>query len=385
MNNFYPYSKPSLDDDDIEAVIEVLKSDWLTSGPSVDKFELALSSAVNCNHSVACSNGTAALHLVMMALDLTDGDVVLVPAITFLSSANAVRFVGAEVAWIDVDPQTGLITEQTLLSAIKKNRGKNLKAIINVHMAGQCNHLESIYQIANENNLWVIEDAAHAIGTTFTNSSGDLSKIGSNTFSDLTTFSFHAVKNIVAGEGGAVTTNNPQLAEKLKSLRCHGMTAKPEIAPWYYEMTRIGYNYRITDFQCALALNQLNKLELFKQHHKKLVHIYNEVFSENSFISGIQTSISCDPCWHLYVSLIDFENIAIDKVSLITKLKDLGIGTQVHYIPLYKQPYYKERYGDVSLIGAETYYQKALSLPLYHSLNENDCYRIAKIISENVK
>lgn len=371
-----PYGRHYLDETDINAVIEVLKSDWLTCGPVVKSFENKLSETVNAYYTVSCSNGTTALHLALLALDVCQHDVVLVPAITFLASANAARYVGAEVVFVDVDPTTGLMTAQTLEDAILKNKDKNLKAVINVHLAGQCENLEMICKVARKYGLRIIEDAAHAIGTCYISEAGNSYPIGSNTYSDLTTFSFHPVKTIAVGEGGAVTTNDEMIARRLRNLRSHGMVKEStqwlnqceEKGPWYYEMHELGYNYRISDINCALGLRQLQKLEKFKQNRAQLVQKYDELFKSINNLNPLRKIRFSNTSWHLYILLIDFQALKLNRKSLMKILQEKGVGTQVHYIPVYKQPYYRKRYGDMSLSGAEEYYSKVLSIPLYVGL-----------------
>ncbi len=380
-----PYGRHSIDQVDIEAVIDVLKSDWLTCGPVIDLFEKALAKTVVAKYAVSCSNGTTALHLALLALDITKNDVVFVPAITFLASANAVRYVGADVVFVDVDPTTGLITPQTLEDAIIKNKNKNLKAVINVHLAGQCDDLDEICKVARNYGLFIIEDAAHAIGTHYISKEGRSYPIGSNAYSDLTTFSFHPVKTIAMGEGGAITTNDPSLAQKLKIFRSHGMIREAsqwinrdeETGPWYYEMNELGYNYRVSDINCALGLSQLQKLEKFKESRAQLVQKYDELFEETKNLIPLRKLYSSDTAWHLYILLIDFQAFGVARRHLMEHLKELEIGSQVHYIPLYKQPYYKKIYGEMSLPGAEEYYSKCLSLPLYMGIDNHQIEQIA--------
>lgn len=382
-----PYGKQNIDSDDIESVVAVLKSDWLTCGPIVERFEQHLALEVGAKHAISCSNGTTALHLAMLALGIGPGDVVLVPSITFLASANAARYVGADVVFVDVDPTTGLMTPGTLKVAIATHHDKNLKALVNVHLAGQCEDLESLYTIAKDRKLFIIEDAAHAIGTIYKDHAENKHPIGSNAFSDLTTFSFHPVKTIAMGEGGAVTTNDALLVEKLRSYRSHGMSLdkkqweeKDNTGPWYYEMQELGYNFRISDINCALGLSQLNKLKYFKAERTKRVNHYDETFSDLQHISPLRKLASSNTAWHLYVVHFDFEKIGKSRAEVMLELRDQGIGTQVHYIPVYQQPYYKKLCGEVTLPGAEMYYKGCLTLPLYPTLSSVEQSKIIKAI-----
>jgi len=385
MSNFISYGRHAIDQDDIKAVEAVLKGDWLTCGSVVEAFEQKLCEITESPFAISCSNGTTALHLALLALGIGPGDRVIVPAITFLASANAARFVGADVIFADIDPATGLMTAETLENAFKSQKDPvKVKAVINVHLNGQCGDLEAIYQVAKRYNLSIVEDAAHAIGTNYINQQGKKYPIGSNQFSDLTTFSFHPVKTIATGEGGAVTCKSPEMAKRLKLLRGHGMLRNKDdwqnteqgfdennlANPWYYEMQDIGYNYRISDINCALGLNQLTKLESFKARRKELAEKYDAAFKEEAHISSIKKHAFSDTVWHLYVIKIDFKVIEKSRAQVMNFLKDKGIGTQVHYMPLYRHPYYQSLYGSSNLPGAEAYYASCLSIPLYVGLTD---------------
>jgi UDP-4-amino-4,6-dideoxy-N-acetyl-beta-L-altrosamine transaminase len=371
-----PYGRHFIEQDDIDAVTNILQGDWLTCGPTVEKFENKLAEVVATKHAVACSNGTTALHLAMLALNITDKDTVLVPAISFLASANAARYVGADVVFVDIDPTTGLMTAETLEEAILANQKKNLKAIVNVHLAGQCENLEAIHKVTQKYNLLIIEDAAHAIGTKYVDKDGKEHQIGANSFSNITTFSFHPVKTIAMGEGGAVTTNDANIAKKLRTLRSHNMLREKsdwkndEFGPWYYEMQELGYNDRISDINCALGLSQLEKLDRFKIERSRIVQVYDTAFNNIPHITPVKKLSCSDTAWHLYVALVDYEQLGKPRTQLMSELKVNGIGTQVHYIPLYKQPYYQKP-ETINLRGAEKYYSKCLSLPLFVGLSDS--------------
>ena len=383
-----PYGRHFIDQQDIDSVIQVLQGDWLTCGPSVDKFEVLLAKAVGAEHAVACSNGTTALQLSMLALGLGVGDVILVPAITFLASANAVKYIGADIIFVDVDSSTGLMTSMTLEAAILANKSKSLKAVVNVHLAGQCENLEAIYEVAKKYNLLIIEDAAHAIGSIYIDQNNKKHSIGSNAFSDITTFSFHPVKTIAMGEGGAITTNNFKVAKKLKLLRSHGMIREKsewindDSGPWYYEMQELGFNYRVSDINCALGASQLKKLDMFKLERHKMVQFYDSAFANNKNINPIKKLNHSDTAWHLYIVCIDYEKIKKSRIQVMMALKENDIGTQVHYIPLYKQPYYKKLYGDIKLYGCESYYSSCLTLPLYIGLKQEQQIKIIELLKK---
>ncbi|HAT1798060.1 UDP-4-amino-4,6-dideoxy-N-acetyl-beta-L-altrosamine transaminase [Legionella pneumophila subsp. fraseri] len=396
MDDWIPYGRHAIDENDVQAVINVLKSDWLTCGPSVEQFENKICEVTQADYAVACSNGTTALHLALLALDIKKGDQVIVPAITFLATANAVRYVDAEVIFADVDPESGLMTAETLERAIQNSESRtNLKAIINVHFAGQCENLEEIAAVAKKYNLRIIDDSAHAIGTNYINNKGASSPIGSGQYCDLATFSFHPVKTIALGEGGAITTKNSILAEKIRMLRSHGMIRNEKnwenkiqaydeygnVNPWYYEMQEIGYNYRVTDISCALGYSQLQKIDSFKSARQKIVSYYDDHF-KNSYFQGIKKNIFSQTAWHLYVLRINFKLLNKSRAQVMKYLAEHQIGTQVHYIPVYRQPYYEARYGKQTLPGAEAYYEMCLSIPLFVNLrNDQQEYIVQKIKS----
>jgi len=391
----YPYGRQLIDEADIDAVVKVLKSDLLTSGPLVEKFENKLCELVDSSYAIACSNGTTALHLALLALGIGKGDKVLVPAITFLASANAALYVGAEVIFVDVDPLTGLITAETLKEALNKYpNDSSVKAVINVHFAGQCGNLEALSTLARAHNLYIIEDAAHALGTLYQDKDGVSHAIGANHFSDITVFSFHPVKTIAMGEGGAITTNDVEYSKKLKLLRSHGMVRKPsewlikeqgfdeknQPNPWYYEMQVLGYNYRISDINCALGLSQLEKLFVFKKTRTQIVSAYDAYFLHQEYFKPLKKYSFSDTAWHLYIILLDFNKVTKTKAQIMRDLQHVGIGSQVHYIPLYRQPYYKAFCKETNLLGSEKYYQECLSLPLYASLDEQMVQDIANAV-----
>lgn len=398
MHDFIPYGRHAIDEEDIQAVVDVLRSDWLTCGPVVEQFEQALRQQTGAEYAVSCSNGTTALHLALLALDIKEGDWVVVPAITFLATANAARYVNADVIFADVDPNTGLVTSETLEQAILKFPDKNkIKAFLNVHLAGQCENLESIHNLCRRYNLFIIEDAAHAIGTEYIDSKGVSYPIGSCRYSDMTTFSFHPVKTIATGEGGAITTNSSQYAEKLKLFRSHGMvrdskkwlepkqgfdekTGEPN--PWYYEMHQLGFNYRISDINCALGLSQLKKLNQFKKKRAEIVNKYDEAFNNLTFAKPLSKIKSSNTSWHLYVLLFDFDSVNKTRTQVMIDLKKDDIGSQAHYIPVSSQPYYKNIYGEQRLMGAELFYKNCLSFPLYISLEQDQIFKVIKAIKE---
>jgi len=389
---FLPYGQHSIDDDDIASVVDVLKTGPLTSGPKADEFEKLLATVIGAEEAVVCSNGTTALHLACLAAGVRSGDVAIVPAITFLSTANAVRMCGGDVVFADVCPATGLMTPETLSAAIKR-AGGDVKAVLPVHLNGQSQYMGEIYQLAKEAGAEVITDCCHALGADY--QAGG--KPGDGQFEDFACYSFHPVKSIAMGEGGAVTTNDPEAARRMRHLRSHDLRRdgadwrRKEAAfdqgdsenPWYYEMQELGYNYRANDLQCALGISQLGKLGPFVERRRQIADLYAGALSASSNkIRPIDRSKDCESAWHLYPVLIDFAELGISRAKMMKALQSKGIGTQVHYIPVSDQPYYQELYGRQELPGAAEYYAKALSLPMYPALSDDDVRRVIAEILE---
>lgn len=397
--SFVPYGQQWIDEDDIHAVTNVLKSGFLTCGPVVDQFEVALAKKVESQFAVAVANGTAALHLCSLVLGLKPGDKVIVPSVTFLATANAVKYTGADVIFTDVDAETGLMSYENYLRAYE-NASDDIKAIYYVHLNGQVSDdFVKIVQHARQNGLFVVEDAAHAIGTKHYIDKDLVKPVGACVLSDLCIFSFHPVKTITMGEGGAITTNNEHYYEKLKSLRHHGMVRDPaffkfkELAftyegqpyPWYYEMSEMGFNYRATDIHCALGLSQLKKLDYFVKRRQEIVEIYDKNFKNfNSLLKPIPKFNPNLTAFHLYPVLIDFFALKKNRYQVIQELKNLGIGAQVHYMPLPLHPFYKENYRTSNIPGAMMYYSNVLSLPLYPKMRDDDMVRVVDAAREVV-
>jgi len=370
-----PYGRQCIDDDDIAAVVETLRSDFLTTGPKIAEFEAALCKATGAKESIVCSNATTGLHLAAEALGITKGDVVIVPTLTFLATANAIRYAGGDVVFADVNPQTALMESSHFEEALARCKTKP-KAVFPVHMAGNCVNLKEIKKIADRENMKIVVDAAHAIGATY-----DGAPVGSCKHEDMNVFSFHSVKTVAMGEGGAITTNNPDYAKTMRLLRSHGMTKTPDIGPWAYEMEDIGFNYRATDIQCALGVSQLKKLDKFTNRRREIVALYNNLLKPLSNV--VQTPVqaaNCNPAWHLYQISVDFKSIGMNRATLMNKLLEKGVGTQVHYIPVHSQPYYTNLYGKQSLPGAEKFYEGTLSLPLYPSLTDKEVEYVAQTL-----
>jgi len=395
MPEFLPYGRQLIEDDDIAAVTAALRADYLTTGPMVEAFERAFAERVGAPHAVACSSGTAALHLAAIALGLGPDDWLIVPSLTFLATANAARFVGAEVEFADVDPDTGLLSEATLTDALDraKRTGRKVKAVSVVHLAGRTAPMAAI--AACGRNLPILEDACHALGTTYEDS-GSQVRVGDGRYGTLATFSFHPVKTIAVGEGGMITTKDARLGARMRLARNHGMTREPEafreraaassaegkINPWYYEMHEPGYNYRLPDILCALGLSQLAKLDRFSMRRRELAARYDAALAPlGPLVRPVPKVPGCRPVLHLYVVLIDFDGLGTSREQVMTALRTRGIGTQVHYIPVHRQPYYRSRYGEISLPGADAYYSRALSLPLFPSMTDTDVTRVTEALA----
>lgn len=387
---FLPYGRHAIEDDDIEAVTRVLRSDFLTTGPAVAEFEQAFAHKTGATHAISCANGTAALHLAALALNLGPGDYVVVPTVTFLATANAARYVGADVLFADVDSQTGLMGAKELSATLNANRDKRIRAVFPVHLAGRPADPEGVIAIARAAGIDVVEDACHALGTRYRSSDGWTS-VGACHDADLATFSFHPVKTIASGEGGMITTNDDSLAARLRGLRSHGMTRDvnsmqaPDQAlnangvpnPWYYEMSEMGFNYRLSDIQAALGSSQLRKLDKFAAQHRSLAAVYDQLLEQLApAIVPVRNKEGTDPVQHLYQVLIDFDALGTTRADFMNTLRADGIGTQVHYIPVHTQPYYRKIYGEIDLPGAETFYQRCLSLPYYPMMTSDDVARV---------
>ncbi|MDA7539352.1 UDP-4-amino-4,6-dideoxy-N-acetyl-beta-L-altrosamine transaminase [Akkermansiaceae bacterium] len=381
-----PYGKQSISDDDIAAVANVLRSDFLTCGPEVDAFEREFASMVGAKHAVAVCNATAALHLAMLIAKIGPGERVVTSPNTFVSSANCAAFVGATPDFCDIDP----ITYNLCPEALARDWQDDTKAVVAVAYAGQPADMPAIAEIAHARGAIVIEDGCHGTGGGFTHQGKDY-KIGGHPWADMTTFSFHPVKTMTTGEGGILVTDNDQFAQTARLLRSHGITRDHEEfiglgskelclaghGPWYYEMQHLGYNFRITDLQCALGRSQLKKLPGFIKRRQEIVDHYNKAFQDLPWLTppGVQYERDRDEIsWHLYTTQINFEELGKTRSEVMLELREQEIGTQVLYIPVYLQPWYRETYGYVAgkCPNSEAYYSKALSLPMYPSMTDSD-------------
>ena len=388
-----PYGKQSITEADIEAVNAVLRSDFLTQGPAVADFEAAFAQYTGSQYAVAVSNGTAALHLSCMALGISENDKVITTPITFAASANCARYCGAEVLFADIDPKTYLIDLRATETVLQQQPAGSVKALIVVDFAGRAVNLEAFRELADRYGCSIIEDACHAPGGFFTDSTGKKQLCGNGDFADVSVFSFHPVKHIACGEGGMITTNNKAIYERLLRLRTHGITRDTtlfsnssaiasgvddatEYPGWYMEMQELGYNYRLTYFQAALGLSQLSRADEGLERRRIIAKRYTEAFAGKPYIKGISGIVE-GHAYHLFV--VEAEN----RLELYNYLRCQQIFAQIHYFPCHLMPYYRQfgwKTGDFP--HAETYYNKCISLPMYPALTNEDLERIIQTISE---
>lgn len=372
------YGHQYIDDADIQAVVEVMKSDNLTCGPKIGELEEKLCRLTGARYAVVCSNGTAALHMAAMAAGITEGDEVITTPITFAASANCALYCGARPVFVDIDPETYNIDPNKVEAAITERT----KAIVAVDFTGQSVELDRLVEISRKHGLKLIEDGAHVIGTTYKGRAN-------GSISDMTTFSFHPVKTVTGGEGGAVLTNDEMLYKKLLLYRAHGITrdeAQMEHetdGPWYYEQVALGYNYRMTDMQAALLISQLDKLPLFRQRRKEIVARYNEAFARLSMLF-VQKEISdSDTTRHLYILRIVPEKLTIDRKRFFEALAAENVCCNVHYIPTYYFPYYEKLGFQKGLCpNAEKLYAEMLSLPLYYGMTDADVESVIEAVTK---
>jgi perosamine synthetase len=397
-----PYGRQSISEADIEAVVGALRSEFLTSGPEVEAFEVEFAATVGSKHAVAVCNATAALHLAMRVLDIGPGDRVMTSPNTFLASANAAAYVGATPDFSDIDPVS------YNLDAAELERGwkPDTKAVVAVDYAGQPCNMPEIARVARERGAFVIEDACHGVGGGF-RAVGKEWKLGGHPWADITTFSFHPVKTMTTGEGGMLVTDNEEWAAQARLLRSHGVTRNPsefiglgnvpaqvaafrsplsEFGPWYYEMQQLGYNYRITDIQCALGRSQLSRLPEFMARRRAIVALYSESLADLPWLATPKLATWLEKksgesiSWHLYTVLIDFSAIGFSRTQVMEKLRSSGIATQVLYIPVYLQPWYRASFGytEGKCARAEKFYENCLSLPLYPTMSDSDALSVVE-------
>lgn len=378
-----PYGKQQIDQDDIAAVTAVLQSTWLTQGPQVPAFEQAVTAICNAKFAVAVNSATSALHIACLALDVSPGDVVWTSPNSFVASANCALYCGASVDFVDIELATGNLCttalEAKLLLASQQN--KLPKVLIPVHFAGQPCDMAKIYQLSQQYGFRIIEDASHAIGARYQ----DL-PVGNCQYSDICVFSFHPVKIITSGEGGMATTNDPKLARKMQMLRSHGITAEQQEfteeshGPWYYQQQMLGFNYRMTDLQAALALSQLTKLPRFIAERHQLAKWYDNAFAGNPQITPLQQQANTYSSYHLYVVRLTNLNKTQHK-ACIHFLREQGIVGHLHYIPIYLQPYYQQLgFKAGNCLQSEVYYQQAVTLPLFPGLTVQNQTTVVKAL-----
>lgn len=390
--NPIPYGKQNINQADIDAVIEVFKADYLTQGPKIKEFEEAFASYVDAKYAVAVSNGTAALHLCALALNVKEGQKVITTPITFAASANCVRYCGGEVVFGDIDPETYLLDINSVRELLEASPKGTYSGVIPVNFAGRAVDLESYRKLADEYDLWIIEDACHAPGGSFVKTNGQESKCGSGEFADLAIFSFHPVKHIASGEGGMITTNDESLYNRLLTLRTHGIVKDDNLYTnsvdfatgienavsyplWYMEMQELGYNYRLTDFQAALGLSQLQRADEGIKRRREIARIYDKAFKNKDFIKG-QSGVVAGHAYHLYVIEVD------DRLGLYNYLRENHVYAQIHYIPCHLMPYYRDQgWNEGDRLNAENYYRHSLSLPMYPTLSEQEQVTVINLIN----
>jgi len=379
---FLPYGRQKIEDADIQAVINVLQSDWLTTGPKVEQFEKDLSDEVGSQHAVSFSSGTAALHCAMLSAGLGPGDEAITTPLTFCATPNSIIYTGAKPVFVDVSMDTLNIDPNKIESAITDNT----KAIVPVDYSGHPSDLKQILDISERYGLTVIEDAAHALGSTYKNE-----KIGS--ISHMTMFSFHPVKHVTTGEGGAITTNDTNLAIRLQMFRNHGINPASRInnqdslGPWYYEMEELGYNYRLTDIACALGSSQLKRLHENIRRRREISNSYTKALSNIEGLVTPEEQIGSYSSWHIYPIRLDNAKLQANKLDIFKALRSENIGVNVHFIPVHLHPYYRKTFGYVGgeYPLAESAYQNLLTLPLFHSMNNQDVQDVISAINKVIQ
>lgn len=372
-----PYGRQSIDEDDIAAVVDVLRSDWLTTGPTIAEFETAFANVAGASEAVAVSNGTAALHAAMFALGIGSGDEVIVTPMTFAASANAAVYLGAVPVFSDVDPETLLLDPQTIEARITPRT----RAIVAVDYAGQPCDYDAINAIAEKHGLAVIDDACHAVGGSYHGR-----PVGS--LADLNTFSLHPVKHLTTGEGGVITTDDAELAQKMRIFRNHGITTdhrqRAEQGAFFYEMMYLGYNYRLTDFQAALGISQLNKLPGWVDRRQAIARQYDKAFADLSEVTPLTVRSEVSHAYHLYMIQLELDMLQVDRTAVFQALRAEGIGVNVHYIPVHLHPFYREQFG--TSLGdcpiAEAAYRRLITLPIFPQMSDQDVTDVVTAVAK---
>lgn len=385
MNQFIPYGRQDISQADIDAVVEVLRSDWITQGPAIERFEQLVADYCGAKYAVAVSSATAALHIACLAAGLGSGDILWTSPNTFVASANCGLYCGADVDFVDIDPHTYNLSMEVLEQKLAhaELEGKLPKVVVPVHFAGQSCEIERILALSRKYGFTILEDASHAIGARYQDN-----PVGSCLFSDMAVFSFHPVKIITTGEGGMVVTNREDLYEKLIRLRTHGITRNPELMQgeshglWYYQQLELGFNYRMTDIQAALGASQMQRLDEFVSRRRHLAARYNQLLSDFPLVLPWQHP-DTESSWHLYVIRLKLDEIGKTHRQVFEELRQARIGVNLHYIPVHTQPYYQNlgfKWGDFP--QAEEYYQEAISLPIYYGLSDENQERVIAVIRD---
>lgn len=378
-----PYGRQSISAQDIDAVVEVLRSDWLTQGPTIERFEQAMAATCQAHHAVAVSNATAALHIACLALDLGPGDWLWTSPNTFVASANCGLYCGAQVDFVDIDPQTLNLSLPALAAKLAQAQGLGRlpKVVVPVAFAGQSCDMAGIRELAEQYGFRIIEDASHAVGASYRGR-----PVGCGDFADITVFSFHPVKIITTGEGGLLTTQDDQLAERLRRLRSHGITRDPALmtqpsdGPWYYQQLELGYNYRITDIQAALGLSQLTRLQGFMTRRRVLAARYAQLLADLP-LTLPSAQQGAESAWHLYPVRLQLDVLHSDQAQIFTAMRAAGIGVNLHYIPVHLQPFYRQLgFTDGDYPEAERYYRQAISLPLYPDMTDEQQQQVVQAL-----
>ncbi|WP_426777655.1 UDP-4-amino-4,6-dideoxy-N-acetyl-beta-L-altrosamine transaminase [Lusitaniella coriacea] len=387
MSQFIPYGRQDISEEDIQAVVEVLRSDWITQGPAIEKFERTVADYCGAKYATAVSSATAALHIACLSLNLGEGDTLWTSPNTFVASANCGLYCGASVDFVDIDPCTYNLSVKELERKLAqaKRQGCLPKVVVPVHFAGQSCEMARIHELSKQYGFHIIEDASHAIGGRY-----QQQPIGSCQFSDMTVFSFHPVKIITTGEGGMVLTNREDLYEKLIRLRSHGITRNPSFMEgeshglWYYQQLELGFNYRMTDIQAALGMSQMQRLDEFVQRRRDLANRYDELL-QNFPLKLPWQHPDTESSWHLYAIRLELNKITKTHREVFEELRSVGIGVNLHYIPVHTQPYYQQfgfNWGDFP--QAEQYYQEAVSFPLYYGFTEGQQYQVVELLEKTL-
>jgi UDP-4-amino-4,6-dideoxy-N-acetyl-beta-L-altrosamine transaminase len=384
---YIPYGRQNVSEDDIEAVTQVLRSDYLTQGPIVPRFEASVAAYVSSEYAVAVNSGTSALHLACMALNVSSGDYVWTSPITFVASANCALYCGATIDFVDIDPISYNMSISALSLKLERAKKSNTlpKVVIPVHLAGQSCEMLEIHKLSKQYGFKIIEDASHAIGSTYLNK-----PVGSCLYSDISVFSFHPVKIVTSVEGGMAVTNNIELAELMQRLRSHGITRDQSSmkgssdGSWYYQQLELGFNYRMSDIHAALGLNQMKRLDEFVEKRNTLALYYDSLLKDLPVKIPVQNK-DCYSSFHLYIIRIPQKSSSSDRLHVFDRLRSSGIGVNVHYIPVYRQPFFQKfnfKYEDFP--ESENYYAEAISLPLFPNLSKEQQEKIVKIVSSPV-